>query len=308
MIGRIFSALLGIALASPVLAQGVTLKFRDAERDVQSCFTGSPYPRRDIEVCTFAISDGGQAGVSLATLYERRALAKMRAGELEAALLDYDRAIGLVPESAEAQRGRGEVYRALGRFPEAVGDFDRAIALNPFYAEAPRGRGIARFLAGDIDASEADFVRALEIQDLDPESWMFLGFVRWARGAADADRAFARADALRYAYDYLPLWRFLATARAPARERASEVVRREIAFLAADEWPRDLFRFFLDPSLPDNVVRDAGPHRLTSAFFVGLRLRVTSQPNRADRYLRMVVREGDVTSVERALAKYIVEG
>ncbi len=61
--------------------------------------------------------------------------------EHEEAMKDYDKAIELNPQYAEAYNNRGIAKAELGRNEEAMKDYDKAIELNPQYAEAYNNRG-----------------------------------------------------------------------------------------------------------------------------------------------------------------------
>jgi tetratricopeptide (TPR) repeat protein len=57
----------------------------------------------------------------------------LRSSSIErAALADFDAAIDLIPEYADAYRARGKLYQALGNRPRAKLDLERA---NAFAAE-----------------------------------------------------------------------------------------------------------------------------------------------------------------------------
>ena len=49
---------------------------------------------------------------------------------------DYDQAIALKPDYAEAYINIGNIHAAAKRYAEAMRDYDQAIALKPDYAEA----------------------------------------------------------------------------------------------------------------------------------------------------------------------------
>src|SRR5262249_39761634 len=57
------------------------------------------------------------------------------------ALANYDKAIALKPDFAEAFNDRGNILRELQLFDEALASCDKAIALKPDYAEAFYNRG-----------------------------------------------------------------------------------------------------------------------------------------------------------------------
>jgi tetratricopeptide (TPR) repeat protein len=58
------------------------------------------------------------------------------------ALADYDAAIRIDPNLAQAHSNRGITYMALGRDTEALSDYDASIALDPKYAIAYVNKGV----------------------------------------------------------------------------------------------------------------------------------------------------------------------
>ena len=67
-------------------------------------------------------------------------------GQHEAALADYDKAIDLKPDYADAYSNRGVAKAALGQHDNALDDYDRAIDLKPDDADAYNNRGAMRRL------------------------------------------------------------------------------------------------------------------------------------------------------------------
>ncbi|MEU3558232.1 tetratricopeptide repeat protein [Streptomyces fragilis] len=101
-----------------------------------------------------------------------RGRAHLRAGRPEAAVRDLDVAVRLEPADARALSQRGEAHRRARRFDEAVADFTAALALDPGQVRALGSRGQVHQQAGRFDEAVADFTAALA---LDP------GYV-WALG------------------------------------------------------------------------------------------------------------------------------
>ena len=61
----------------------------------------------------------------------RLASQKRAAGDLEAAVAQYSKALALKPEHEDSLYYQGNCYFELGRYPEAIADYERLIAANP---------------------------------------------------------------------------------------------------------------------------------------------------------------------------------
>ncbi len=84
-----------------------------------------------------------------------RSAAHMRLGNLETALSDCNRAIGLQPQRARPYHLRGLVHDKRGALEAALEDFSHAIALDPEY-------GAAYYSRSSLFAKMGDNARALE--------------------------------------------------------------------------------------------------------------------------------------------------
>ena len=65
-------------------------------------------------------------------------------GRYEEAIKEYNQAIELNPNFAEAYNNRGNAKHELRRYEEAIKDYDQAIELNPNFAEAHNNRGLCK--------------------------------------------------------------------------------------------------------------------------------------------------------------------
>jgi predicted O-linked N-acetylglucosamine transferase (SPINDLY family)/ADP-heptose:LPS heptosyltransferase len=63
-----------------------------------------------------------------------RAIAWQYLGDLKEALLSYDKAIAIKPNYVDALYNRGTLLRAMGRFEEAILSYQQALAIEPDYA------------------------------------------------------------------------------------------------------------------------------------------------------------------------------
>jgi tetratricopeptide (TPR) repeat protein len=101
-----------------------------------------------------------------ATYYNNRGLVKLWAGQPEAALADYARAIQLNPELDQAYNNRANGYASLGLVTQAIDDYETAIDLNPFNVRARINLGVTRRELGDFDKALTCFDEALVFYQL----------------------------------------------------------------------------------------------------------------------------------------------
>ena len=141
-------------------AIALVAKGSDNELAASACFSIG-YLRLDPEDC---ISDYDLAILlkpDFAEAYSNRGAAKHELERHEDAIADYDEAIRLKPDFAAAYSNKGEAKAALGKHRDAIADYDEAIRLNPFFAVAYRNRGGAKGKLGFKDEARKDFETAL---------------------------------------------------------------------------------------------------------------------------------------------------
>lgn len=86
-----------------------------------------------------------------------------QAGNLDAAMVDVNKAIELSPEMAEAYDTRGTIFMALKQYEPAMKDFNSSIENREDYAEAYYHRALLHKLNGNTSQSTADEKRAIEL-------------------------------------------------------------------------------------------------------------------------------------------------
>jgi len=90
--------------------------------------------------------------------YWARAIVRSSRSESERVIMDdYNRAIKIAPDNAEAYHERGEVYLKYDREELALADYTRAIAIDPNYADALINRGSIYVRKGDFFNAFQDY-------------------------------------------------------------------------------------------------------------------------------------------------------
>ncbi|MBQ9535011.1 MAG: tetratricopeptide repeat protein [Clostridia bacterium] len=96
--------------------------------------------------------------------YFNRAYRYFEEGKLEEAIADYDKAIELKPDDADAYNNRGNVHDELGEYKKAIEDYDEAIKLKTDYADAYNNRGVAHADLGEYKKAIEDYDKAIELK------------------------------------------------------------------------------------------------------------------------------------------------
>jgi TonB family protein len=93
----------------------------------------------------------------------KRAEAASEKGDLDAALVDFGKAIDMKPDSFEAYLERGIAHLNKKAFELAVSDLNKAVELNSKSAMAWSNRGDAYEKKGDAVHAKADYQKAVEL-------------------------------------------------------------------------------------------------------------------------------------------------
>jgi tetratricopeptide (TPR) repeat protein len=102
---------------------------------------------------------------------------KLAERDHEGAIADFDQAIKLAPNDANAYKQRGKAHQEFALFSNdtkqeyqrAIADFDQAIKLAPNDADAYKRRGDARKAFGDEAGAAVDYAQAEKLQPTVPE-------------------------------------------------------------------------------------------------------------------------------------------
>ena len=87
----------------------------------------------------------------------------MHYGELETALVLFNKVVKLEPKFAEGWNKRATVYYLLGKFDNSIEDIAKTLLLEPRHFGALSGLGLVNRAIGRIDTAVIAFQKALEI-------------------------------------------------------------------------------------------------------------------------------------------------
>lgn len=145
---------------SAVIVAGATR----AQQCMNAAFAGSA--SRDALIrCNIALSEEALTTKNRAGTHVNRGVVLMNRRNYQEALADFDQAVGMSPDLAEALFNRGSAQLALGRYEEALDDINRGISLGLRQPEkAYYNRAIAREELQDARGAYLDYRQAARLK------------------------------------------------------------------------------------------------------------------------------------------------
>ena len=151
-----------VMLTIPTLASAAVLVvggglgescYKEAER-------GSASPST-LKTCSLALDQEALSPRDRASTYVNRGVIRLRMGDYDGAVSDFDRAIGFGHVLGEAYVNRGAARLGQGRYAEAVADLDKGLSLGASEpAKAWYDKGLAHEGLGDVKAAYFDYQKA----------------------------------------------------------------------------------------------------------------------------------------------------
>lgn len=134
----------------------------------QLCYEAAAYNRplnAALRDCGMALEDEALSANDRAATLVNRGIVQMQAKNFSAAIVDYDAAIRMRPETAEAYVNKGIALLHLGgRDAEAVAVLSEGLSRNPSRPEvAYYSRGVAYEMVGDNRQAFEDYSKAAEL-------------------------------------------------------------------------------------------------------------------------------------------------
>jgi tetratricopeptide (TPR) repeat protein len=149
-----------ILLAAIALA---TVFASPASADPNDDCRESRRPNIRMNACTAVINGGMFDANAKALAYQYRGEARTDAGAFQDAISDFNQAIRLRPDNAQAFTGRGRARFSIGEFNGALSDFGEAIGIFPVEPEFYLNRGHVFLVQGNIEASITDLSEAIRL-------------------------------------------------------------------------------------------------------------------------------------------------
>lgn len=137
-------------------------KFEDLLKTVESVLkiADLAYVQK-LNHCLVAV--GEKLSLSVKDACYNRGMIRCHQGEYEAAIKDFDQAIEINSNWAEAFYNRGLAYGKLAEYHKAIEDYTKALEINSDWADVYNNRGNAYYKLGDYEKAIADYDAAIKI-------------------------------------------------------------------------------------------------------------------------------------------------
>ena len=160
-----------------------------------------PNLRKRAQSCTGAINSGKFDKIDLSVAYNNRGIAHGKLRQHDTALKDFEKAIDLDPEYADAHHNRAVEFARLGKFEKSIKDFDAAIALKP-RADFYRSRGVVHENQGAFAKAVSDYSEAA---NMDPADYVSRNSLAWILATAPEEELRKGQHALKAAQEAVDL-------------------------------------------------------------------------------------------------------
>lgn len=171
--------LLLAGLASPV--------FAGMDDDLANCTAAKG--RDSADACTRVMNSGRLPREQFYIGYFNRGAGYRKAGDLDAALADFNRVVSLNPDFARAFHARGLVRDEQDQPDKALEDVDRAIKISTKDWTAYYTRAAMRRAKQDYDGAMADIEKAADLKPKQAQVGLMRALLKSDKGDYDAARA-----------------------------------------------------------------------------------------------------------------------
>ncbi|MFB2921550.1 CHAT domain-containing protein, partial [Aerosakkonema funiforme] len=149
-----------------------------------------------------AVTEATTDGVEV---WFNKGLQQAMAGDFQAAIANWNKALELKPDFYEAWNNRGNALANIGEYEEAIASYDRAVEYKPDYYQAWYNRGNALGNLGQHEEAIGCYSKAVEYKPDFYQAWYNKGCALYNVGQQE-DAIASYSKALEFKSDYHQAW------------------------------------------------------------------------------------------------------
>jgi tetratricopeptide (TPR) repeat protein len=124
-------------------------------------FKKEEYIGKGMAACTKVIDEKQVSGKRLAIAYALRGYWKHQAKQLDAAMLDYEKALNIDTTNHEFYDYRADIWVDKGNDERALAEYEQALRLKPDYLAARYSRGRIFEKRGELEKARAEYTQVV---------------------------------------------------------------------------------------------------------------------------------------------------
>lgn len=186
-----------------------------------------------------------------ADAYYNRGMAWGKKGNFDKATANLYETLHLNPKYARAYGDLGVIWQIKGDYDKAIANYNEAIRLNPRLATAFNNRGVVWYDKGEYDKAIVDYNEAIRLNPKYAYAFKNRGIIWFLQGRFEqASIDFAQTLTLDPRSAYVAIWLYLSRARQSDRNAMTEL-RANTKGVASGTWPDPVISMFLGEISPE---------------------------------------------------------
>lgn len=240
----------------------------------------------------------------------KESFSQLDAGEHEQALKGFREAMAESKDNLAARFGEAMALSALDRHKDAFASYDAIVNHHPDKGFAWNGRGLAAFNMADFDTALASFQKATSSDQAQGFFYESLAWTRMCRGEfKQAIEAAKRAAMLYNREGSSNIYPLLIVYFSQLEENNKVQAKKTLAYANStqreEKWPSPVLSYLKGQIDASGLISHVSnfSQETEAHTYIGLHLRVSDDPKRAERHLQWAAKKGDDRVFEHTLAK-----
>ncbi|MEM8867799.1 MAG: tetratricopeptide repeat protein [Verrucomicrobiota bacterium] len=235
---------------------------------------------------------------------------RLEEGNLEDALVAFDKALEADAEDIPALLGQARIYSGQQRHADAFQKYDTIVQIHPRHSEAWGGRGLAAFGLEDFDTALTSFENATADKPVNGFIYESLAWTRMCRGEFTEAAETAKTATIMYHREgekpiYPLLIAYFSYLESADMEKAKKTLTYIVKNTPGRKWPAPVVDYLAGRIDAHNLIGFVTnrAEETEAHTYIGLVLRAAGRFDQSEKHLDWVRNKGDTRVFEYTLAR-----